>query len=115
MRGSARMPKASACAPLPSRRLQWVLRPGMLGVASAQLLANLGIASAPKTGQIARDLYRTARRRQQHQRYGHGTASDAWGFLHAEGILQAYRETGPLWVGVIDPAPAPPGQRQLLR
>jgi len=70
------------------RCLQRVVRPMVLGVAAAHILAYLDIAAAPETGQIAGDLHRALGRRQQLERHRYCAVADARGFYKAEDFLQ---------------------------
>src|SRR5579863_5811834 len=124
------MQKASASAPPPSRRvprtlstrpigfgcqgLKRIFGPSVLRIAPAQLLANLGIAAAPESLQVARDLYRPSRRRQQHQRDRDRAATDSGRLPDAEGILESQREARRLGIRIVHTASPPARQQQPL-
>src|SRR3984957_3362987 len=82
--------------------LQRILRPVMLRVAAAHVLADLFIAAAPEAAQITRDLQRTLRGRQQLERQRHRAAADARGFDQAEHFLQPDCEARRIRVNVVD-------------
>src|ERR1700733_722331 len=84
------------------QRLERIVRPMVLGVAAAHVLAHFAIAAAPETGQIARDLYRALGRRQQLERHRYRTVGDARGFHKPEDFLQPHRDARRIGVDVID-------------
>ena len=92
----AAAPDSFPCAELPHSRRdatgrergQWILRPLVLRIAAAQLLAYLEVGRAPETREIARDLHWTTRGREQMQSQWDATTTHARRVLESEQLLQ---------------------------
>ena len=63
----------------------------MLGVATAELGAHLGVGTAPEPGQVTGDLYRSTSGRQQRDHDRHAPAGETRGVVPTEGVLEADR------------------------
>ncbi len=83
-------------------RLERVLGPVVLRIPATQVLAHLGVASAPKARQIARHLHRALRRGQQFEGQRNLAATDARCLLETEDFLQPDRHDRGALVEVVD-------------
>src|SRR5207344_1410393 len=93
---SARLGAAGGCGG------ERIVGPGMAGIAALHFGFDRGVAATPEARQVARDLHRPVRRRQEldHQRYP--SAGNGGVAVEAEQLLHADRELGPLLRFVVD-------------
>src|SRR5258707_1899619 len=79
-----------------------VVGPVVFRVATAHLLADLEVAGFPETGQIARDLHRALRGREELEDHGHGALADPRGRGETEDFLQTHGDARCVVVRVVD-------------
>src|SRR5262245_25965281 len=86
-------PSAAGPARRAMRRLRgpWILRPRVLRVAAAQLLADLGIGLLPERAQVAGGLHGTPVRRQKLEHHGLAARTEAWRLGETEQLLKLDR------------------------
>src|SRR5271170_4181205 len=87
----------------------------MARITAAQVFADLRVAAAPETREIARDLYRALRRRQQLEGYRYRATTDARGRIEPENFLQFDGDAGSVRVQIVDADPGAARNCQLAR
>src|SRR5208282_6442545 len=69
-----------------------IVRPGMFWIAAAHLGTHGGVAAAPESGQVAGQLHRPLRRREQFDRQRDSAAGNYWMAVETEKLLDADRD-----------------------
>src|SRR5262249_23521280 len=81
---------------------EWILRPFVFRVASPQVLSHVEVARAPEAREIASDLHRAVRRRQQVHPDGNPSVHHARGLRQSEHFLDTHGENGSRGIAVVD-------------
>src|SRR6185312_9124787 len=82
--------------------LQGILRPVVLRISAAHILAHVGVRPAPESRQVARHLNGTLRGREQLESDGNLAVADARRLLESENLLQSHGHDWSALIEIVD-------------